>query len=124
MRMRRLRIPVLFALAAFSTITVSSAEAAQNLQSRRFTCGYDLDTNTMRPTATIVRVTAQSPERRIRVRFRLLEDGAQIATLSGGKLQPDRVTVEEGPPQANTNEDTFVRPFNGVAFGDGGEGGP
>ena len=79
----------------------------------------------MRPTATIVRVRPlDSSERRIRLRFRLLQDGVQVATLSGGKVQPDGETVEQAAPHANLNEAHFVRPWNGIAFGDGGEGGP
>lgn len=88
-------------------------------------CGYAAAANTFRPTADVKRTDLQGSggqtDQRVTVRFRLLDGASSVGTLSGAVINGDG-TVTPGAAEVPVGVTRRFRPFDGVAFGDGGSG--
>ena len=105
---------------------VASAESTQ-VDVLGIECGYDRQANTFRPVADVKRLALSGPygqpDERVAVQFALMEDSTALQTLAGAVINGDD-TVTTGTAEIPIDVTRRFRPWDGVAFGDGGDARP
>ena len=117
-----LRLVVAAAASALVWLPDAGGAVTDDVQTIDLDCGYDAGSNTFMPVATVARF-ASAIDSRVTVQFRLTDSATLVATLSGGRIEPDG-SITTGALSLPSGATARYTPGFGVAFGDIGAGGP